>query len=180
MSNTFALAFCVAFAALVGCQRPVKVGTVDTEALFLAHPQHDAVEREINRRRDLLRTQMSEKLSKMESLADEVHARVADKSMTSELGERLKAEQMELAEEMPAFRTREEQALREYGGHERERLLGDINAAIKAVATESDLDLVVDGSACSLNGTTVVIASKPSDDITQRVVAILRRPKTAR
>jgi Skp family chaperone for outer membrane proteins len=160
--------------------RPVAVSmfaVVDLAKVFAAHPEAVKAQETLNKERSEMREefkQKSEALKKaLQQHQEEIRAGKKEAAV-----ETLK-EVNTLEKQIAALRSTQQRALEERFADEKARVLKLIQKTIAEHNSDGRYALVLDASAASANGLPTVIDASGSDDITEAIVALVKKAKVA-
>ena len=160
--------------------RPVAgsmFAVVDLAKVFAAHPEAVKAQETLNKERSEMREEFkkkSEALKKaLQKHQEEIRAGKKEAAI-----ETLK-EVNKLEKEIAALRSTQQRALEERFAEEKSRVLKLIQKAVAEHNADGRYALVLDSSAASANGLPTVIDATGSDDITESIVASVKKAKAA-
>ncbi len=167
----------------VACAQ-VKIGTVDVQRVFRASEKAQAAQAKLNAAKNAATKEFTERTDAYKKALDEIN-RLNQQLDTPALSPQAKAQKVQLRDvkiegikklerELTEFRQTRERQLQEQMLRMKEAIVQEITGVVLGVVKAKKLDLVFDKSGASLSGFSPVLYARPSDDLTDEVIAGLK------
>ena len=166
-----------------------KIGTVDLDQVFEAHPKTAAATADFNQREEEAKAELKKLSEKQHAMEEELEA-ARDAAKSPLLSEETRKEKRQLAEqketEYQAFilSTRRQQesklrALREEVLDMRKQIVDEMQAELAEFAEAEGYALILDKSGLTANGLSVIAFSRDALDVTAKFIEYIQADKPA-
>lgn len=173
------------FLAVRETQAQLKIGTVDVNRVFKSYGKTKDAEAKINDAKNAATKEFNERADAYKKAVEEINqingqldaptlSATAKAAKATERDEKI-ATVRNMQREITEFRQTREQQLQQEIQRMKEQIVQEITGVVLELVQAKKLDLVFDKSGASFNGFSPVLFSRESDDITDDVIAALRK-----
>ena len=165
----------------------LKVGIVDMTRVFGEYYKTKEVEKEIEKKKEIARSEVNERDGELKEKMDELKAlekEITDPVSSREVRANAQKKAQKVTEEARAMRDEvlgfaREMQLLEMSKRKREVILEEIQSVIKSHSTAEGYDLVFDKSSKSTRGISFLLYSKDANDFSSKMITRLNNKSPA-
>ena len=167
----------------------LKVGIVDMTRVFGEYYKTKEVEKEIEKKKEIARSEVNERDSELKEKMDELKAlekEITDPVSSREVranaqkkAQKVTEEARAMRDEVLGFARKREMQLLEMSKRKREVILEEIQSVIKSHSTAEGYDLVFDKSSKSTRGISFLLYSKDANDFSSKMITRLNNKSAA-
>ncbi|MEC7222759.1 MAG: OmpH family outer membrane protein [Verrucomicrobiota bacterium] len=161
----------------------LKVGIVDMTRVFGEYYKTKDVEKEIEKKREIARSEVNErdgelkdKMNELKALQKEITDPVSSREVRAAAQKKAQIvteEAKAMRDEVLGFARKREMQLMEMSKRKREAILKEIQSVVKSHSTEVGYDLVFDKSSKSTRGISFLLYSKDASDFSAKMITRL-------
>ena len=167
----------------------LKVGIVDMTRVFGEYYKTKEVEKEIEKKKEIARSEVNERDGELREKMDELKAlekEITDPVSSREVranaqkkAQKVTEEARAMRDEVLGFARKRELQLLEMSKRKREVILEEIQSVIKSHSTAEGYDFVFDKSSKSTRGISFLLYSKDANDFSSKMITRLNKKSVA-